>query len=192
MSVGTAGEKHSLRAAIRQRRRGMTADERADAAAAVTKNLVQLVGELGSRSLAAHLSLPSEPGTRPFIAWAHDQRIEILLPISGADGQLNWAPYDGGAQGQDAIGMPIPTSAPLGPAAVNRVDLMIIPAASVDRSGMRLGWGRGYFDRVLGSMLHRPPVYAVILDAEFVDTVPTERHDQPVTGVVTPSGIFHF
>jgi 5-formyltetrahydrofolate cyclo-ligase len=52
-----------------------------------------------------------------------------------------------------------------------------------------MGWGRGYFDKTLGSMEHRPPVYAVIFDSEFLDTVPGEVHDQRVDGVVTPSGI---
>ena len=54
---------------------------------------------------------------------------------------------------------------------------------------MRMGWGRGYFDKTLGSMETKPPVYAVIFDNEFVDEVPTEIHDQPVDGIVTPSGI---
>ena len=38
-------------------------------------------------------------------------------------------------------------------------------------------------------MERRPPVYAVIFDSEFLDTVPSEVHDQRVDGVVTPSGI---
>lgn len=51
---------------------------------------------------------------------------------------------------------------------------------------MRLGWGRGYFDRTLGSLTKRPPVYAVVYDHEVVDSVPKENHDQAVDGVVTP------
>ena len=64
-----------------------------------------------------------------------------------------------------------------------------MPAASVDRSGMRMGWGLGYFDKTLGSMERCPPAYAVIFDDEFVDEVPRERHDHGVDGVVMPSGI---
>jgi len=65
-------------------------------------------------------------------------------------------------------------------------------AAAVDRTGMRMGWGRGYFDKTLGSMENCPPVYAVIFDDELVDVVPRERHDMPVDGVVTPGGIVTF
>jgi 5-formyltetrahydrofolate cyclo-ligase len=75
----------------------------------------------------------------------------------------------------------------LGPVALSQVDLIFIPAASIAVDGMRLGWGRGYFDRTLGSMSKRPPVYAVVYDHEVVEDVPREKHDQGVDGIVTPT-----
>ncbi|CAN5456179.1 5-formyltetrahydrofolate cyclo-ligase [soil metagenome] len=185
-------EKRALRAELRERRRITTSKERAEADAAITQNLIDLTSDLGSKSIAAYLSLPEEPGTRDFIHWAHENDIRVLLPVSRADGLLDWATYDGAEEDTDVIGMPTPTSELLGPIAINSVDLIIVPAASVDRTGMRMGWGRGYFDKTLGSMENCPPVYAVIFDDELVDTVPRERHDQPVNGVVTPSGIVAF
>ncbi len=165
---------------------------RAADAAALTQNLVDLVSGLGARSLSAYLSTPDEPGTRDFLHWAAEQGIRVLIPVSRTDGLLDWAPYDGDAEDTDALGMPTPTTELLGPIAINEVDLILVPAAAVDRTGMRMGWGMGYFDKTLGSMEACPPVYAVIFDDELVDSVPRERHDMPVTGVVTPSGIVSF
>ena len=185
-------EKRALRAELRERRRITTSTERSEADAAITRNLIQLATNLGSRSISAYLSTPDEPGTRDFLAWACNSGIRVLLPISRTDGLLDWAPYDGAEEDEDDFGMPTPITELLSPNAIDEVDLIIVPAASVDRSGIRMGWGRGYFDKTLGSMQQRPPVYAVIFDHELVDAVPTERHDQPVTGVVTPSGIVAF
>lgn len=182
-------EKRALRAEIRERRRISTSTERETAAAAITQNLIDLTTDLGSRSIAAYLSTTDEPDTREFLDWACRQDIRVLLPISRTDGLLDWAPYDGKDEQIDAFGMPAPTSEVLGPIAINSVDLILVPAAAVDRSGMRMGWGMGYFDKTLGSMQNCPPVYAVIFDRELVDTVPSERHDQRVDGVVTESGI---
>jgi len=192
MSDEVANEKRALRAELRERRRIATVTERESADAALTQHLIDLASDLGSRSIAAYLSLPEEPGTRDFLAWAAEQGIRVLLPVSRADGLLDWAPYDGAGEQTDDFGMPSPTSGLLGPIAINEVDLIIVPAASVDRTGMRMGWGRGYFDKTLGSMENCPPVYAVIFDHELVDSVPSERHDQRVNGVVTPSGIVAF
>jgi 5-formyltetrahydrofolate cyclo-ligase len=192
MPGDVSSEKRALRAELRERRRITTTTERAHADAAITENLVRLATDLGSTSIAAYLSLPDEPGTRDFVAWAHARGIRVLLPVSRADGLLDWAPYDGADEDEDVLGMPTPTSELLGPIAINGVDLIVVPAACVDRSGMRMGWGLGYFDKTLGSMANCPPVYAVIFDHELLDTVPSERHDQRVDGVVTPSGIVAF
>jgi 5-formyltetrahydrofolate cyclo-ligase len=72
------------------------------------------------------------------------------------------------------------------------VDLLLIPAAAVDSSGMRMGWGRGYFDRALASLEEPPPVFAVVYDDELRESVPNESHDRPVDGVVTPRQTRHF
>ncbi len=113
----------------------------------------------------------------------------MLLPVTRADGLLDWAVAtdDDDEVTEGLFGLPEPTGEVLGPIAVNDVDLMIVPAAAVDRTGMRMGWGRGYFDKTIGSMEKCPPVYAVIYDSEVLDELPREVHDQPVNGVVTPS-----
>lgn len=189
-------QKRALRAELRERRRSMTTTERETSAAALTENLISLASAPGVTSIAAYLSTPNEPATRDFLAWAAQHSIRVLLPISRQDGLLDWAPFNASDavddEGRDAFGMPTPTSELLGPIAINDVDLIIVPAASVDQSGMRMGWGRGYFDKTLGSMERCPPVYAVIYDSEFVDSVPSEVHDQKVNGVVTPSGVVRF
>ena len=192
MTDDAVNEKRALRAELRERRRIRTSTERAAASTAITQHLIDLTSDLGSRSISAYLSVPGEPETRDFLAWACENDIRVLLPVSRSDGLLDWAPYDGEAEELDVIGMPAPTTEVLGPIAINSVDLIIVPAAAVDRTGMRMGWGRGYFDKTLGSMENCPPVYAVIFDDELLDSVPTERHDQPVNGVVTPSGIVAF
>ncbi len=189
MPADLSNEKRALRAEVRERRRIMPSTERDAATTALTANLQQLATDLGIRSVAGYLSRPDEPDLRPFVHWAHDRGIRVLLPVSREDGLLDWAPYDGGEEGLDPFGMPAPTSELLSPMAVSKVDLILAPAACVDWTGMRMGWGRGYFDKTLGSMEACPPVYAVIFDHELVDAVPSERHDRPVDGAVTPSGI---
>ncbi len=182
-------QKRALRAELRERRRARTSTQREHDRAAITAHLEELTDRLSARTVAAYLSLPDEPPTRDYVRWVHERGARVLLPVSREDGLLDWAPYDGEDEEEDAFGMPSPTTELLGPIAINDADLILVPAASVDRTGMRMGWGRGYFDKTLGSMEGCPPVYAVIFDDELVDSVPRERHDMPVDGVVTPSGI---
>jgi len=188
MSNDIEHAKRALRAELRERRQLLSEAQRADAAAAIAARLDALVDELGARSISCYLSTTAEPGTRDFVASAVRRGIRVLLPITRADGLLDWAVANDDDEVAEGLhGLPEPTGDVLGPIAVNDVDLMIIPAAAVDRTGMRMGWGRGYFDKTIGSMEKCPPVYAVIYDSEVLDSLPREVHDQPVTGVVTPT-----
>ena len=187
-----AHRKRALRAELRERRQNLPATERQSATAGITRNLVDLATDLSARSVAAYLSTSVEPDTRPFLNWAHAQGLRVLLPISREDGLLDWTTGDGETETEGLFGLPEAVGELLGPIAINDVDLILVPAAAVDATGMRMGWGRGYFDKTLGSMEKCPPVYAVLFDGELVDEVPRERHDQPVDGAVTPTRIVQF
>ena len=188
MSDAIADAKRALRAELRERRQLLSEQAREAAEAGIHAQLDALVAEHGARSISCFLSTPAEPGTRSFVADAVARGIRVLLPVTRADGLLDWAvatPEGDIAEGM--YGLPEPVGELLGPIAVNDVDLLVIPAAAVDESGMRLGWGRGFFDKTLGSMERCPPVYAVVYDSEVLDELPSDVHDQPVTGVVTPT-----
>lgn len=188
MPDAIADAKRALRADLRERRQQRSEASLAEAAAGVKAQLDALVADTGARSVSCFLSTPSEPGTHEFIRDAVARGIRVLLPITRADGLLDWAVADpDGDIAEGLFGTPEPIGEVLSPLAVNDVDLLIVPAAAVDRGGMRLGWGRGYFDKTIGSMEHCPPVYAVVFDSEILDDVPRDLHDQPVTGAVTPT-----
>lgn len=188
MSERVDHAKRALRAELRERRRLLSDAQRRTAAEGVAAQLDALVAAQRAASLSCYLSTLTEPGTREFVTGAVARGIRVLLPITREDGLLDWAVADEHDETAEGLfGLPEPTGELLGPIAVNDVDLMIIPAAAVDPRGTRLGWGRGYFDKTLGSMAERPPVYAVIYDSEFLDEVPYDIHDQAVDGIVTPT-----
>lgn len=185
-------QKRAIRAEFRERRRSMTALERERGSELLTAQLQSLIATIKPTSVSCYLPTQDEPDTRPFIRWAHDAGIRVLLPISRDDGLLDWVASDGSETEPGLFGIPEARGELLSPLAVNDVDLMLIPACAVDARGKRLGWGRGYFDKTLGSMGNRPPVFAVVHDFEIVDDVPRDLHDQPVDGVVTPERVVRF
>jgi 5-formyltetrahydrofolate cyclo-ligase len=191
MPSDVGNEKRALRAQLRERRRQMTSTERDASAHGLTSRLTELVANHDARRVACYLSTVDEPTTRPFLQWLHADGRQVLLPVSRDDGLLDWVVSDG-TETEGLFGLPEPVGELLGPIAINDVDLIIVPAAAVDQGGMRMGWGRGYFDKTLGSMEACPPVYAVVFDPEFVDELPREKHDMPVDGIVTPTLIHSF
>lgn len=185
-------QKRILRAELRERRQNRSNHERELATEGFTSRLQELVAWTNAESLSCYLSMPSEPNTRPFVNWAEAQGLRVLFPVTREDGLLDWTVGEEDTEQLGLHGTPEAVGELLGPMAINDVDLIVVPAAAVDASGMRLGWGRGYFDKTLGSMAKCPPVYAVVFDSEFVERVPHELHDQGVNGVVTPTRIVAF
>lgn len=192
MDSDTAHRKRALRAELRERRQNLTSVEREAATIGITENLQSLALDLSARSISCYLSSRNEPNTRPFLNWAAAEGIRVLFPISRDDGLLDWTVGEGDEEMEGIAGMPEAAGELLGPIAINDVDLILVPAAAVDRTGLRMGWGMGYYDKTLGSMENCPPVYAIVYDSEVVDDVPREVHDQPVNGAVTPTRIISF
>lgn len=185
-------QKRILRAELRERRQNLSSRERELTTEGLTSRLQELIGSTEAESISCYLSMPSEPNTRPFVNWAEARGIRVLFPVTREDGLLDWTVGEDEIETLGMHGTPEAAGELLGPMAINDVDLIIVPAAAIDSTGMRLGWGRGYFDKTLGSMEKCPPVYAVVFDSEFVEHVPREVHDQAVNGVVTPTRIIAF
>jgi 5-formyltetrahydrofolate cyclo-ligase len=185
--------KAALRAEIRERRRIMTALEREIAAEKLLANMKHLVDQHAAGRIACYLAGQDEPPTRAFVDWATGEGISVLVPSAREDGLMDWVVYETGNElTQDHLGIDIPENTTFGPIVLSQVDLIFVPAASVAADGVRLGWGRGYFDRALGALQNEAPTFAVVYDHEVVDDLPREVHDQPVKGAVTPERIMSF
>ena len=181
-------QKNALRARIRESRRERGTEGATEAALRFTEHLIALTLEHEAKTVAAYLSTPQEPDTRPYLAWAREHGVRVILPISRMDGLMDWAEFDE-SEMEGSFGVPEPAGEVLAPNAIEDADVIFLPASAADRSGMRMGWGRGFFDKLLGSMQSLPPAYALVYDEELLESVPSEPHDHAVLGVITPSGI---
>ncbi len=68
---------------------------------------------------------------------------------------------------------------------INQVDVVIIPGAGFDLSGNRIGYGGGYYDRLLSGLPGAIPIIAPAYEEQIIDAIPSEPHDVKVHTVVT-------
>jgi 5-formyltetrahydrofolate cyclo-ligase len=183
-SVGDA--KAALRTQILERRRARRVPERERAAAGLTRALLR--GLAGIRTFAAYVPEDDEPGHGRIPAAFTQLGARVLLPVVPTNGrELAWA-VDTGRLAPGRLGVLEPVGPRLGATAVGTADVVVVPALAVARNGIRLGRGGGYYDRALRHARPDAVLVALLFDDEFVDELPTEPHDRPVTAVVTPSG----
>lgn len=69
-------------------------------------------------------------------------------------------------------------------------DLILLPGVAFDRHGMRLGYGKGCYDRFLGaSAPDLPPTAALAWSFQIVESVPADIHDRPADWIITEKNI---
>ena len=141
-------------------------------------------------TVAAYVSIGTEPGTSWLLAGLRHAGTRVLLPVLLPDGDLDWATYTGEASLAPARrGLLEPSTPRLGVDAVTTADVVLVPALAVSSSGMRIGRGGGSYDRALTRVPVGTFTCALLYDAELGVEVPAEPHDRAVTAAATPSGI---
>lgn len=71
------------------------------------------------------------------------------------------------------------------------VDFILLPGVAFTRDGARLGYGGGFYDRLLAHMPNRPALVAGAFGLQVVDEIPQEPTDRRVEWVVTESETIH-
>ncbi|HEY9374978.1 MAG TPA: 5-formyltetrahydrofolate cyclo-ligase [Streptomyces sp.] len=177
--------------------RALLTREDVDAAAdALARRALELAELAEARTVAAYVSIGTEPGTRALLDALRDRGVRVLLPVLLPDNDLDWALYEGAERLERArLGLLEPAGERLGPDAVRTADTVLLPGLAVDARGMRLGRGGGSYDRVLARLARagaHPALVVLLYANEVVARVPEEPHDHPVQAVVTPQGVRRF
>ncbi|MFN2320929.1 MAG: 5-formyltetrahydrofolate cyclo-ligase [Dermatophilaceae bacterium] len=176
--------KRGRRRALRARRRDIAAARNlaADGARLAHLALVEVERNRGEGpvTITAYEPLPLEPDVRALMRAAYERGMRVLVPVTLADLDLDWAQWS-----PDGLG------APLGKDAVAEVSVAFIPGLSVDVGGTRLGQGGGCYDKALPRFAPTAPVVCVLHPEEDLaePRLPHEPHDRPVDGVLTADGL---
>lgn len=184
-------ELRSRKAAMRRRvcggRARMSDPDRVAAGQALRDAVLSLPQTQMAGTIAAYMSVGTEPRTRSLVYALWKRGAYILLPQLLADYDLDWASYEGpDSLAAGPRGLLQPTEAPRGVNAITSADLIVVPALAVDPAGQRLGRGGGSYDRALARVGPAIPTVALIYDDELVEEVPAGSHDQPVNMVARP------
>ncbi|MFD7701444.1 5-formyltetrahydrofolate cyclo-ligase [Streptomyces caelestis] len=193
-------DKRTWRRDLLTVRNGLTADDVRESEAALARQALGLPELAHARTVAAYVSVGSEPGTLALLDALRARGARVLLPALLPDNDLDWGAYEGeGSLARVRHGARTallePAGPRLGPDAVTEADVVLLPGLAVDAHGMRLGRGGGSYDRVLARLDRagaRPALVVLLYDAEVVARVPAEPHDRPVHAAVTPSGVRRF
>lgn len=189
VSMRTA--KQDLRAAALARRDALPRGQRMAAAASLAL-LADQVAVRPGEVVAGFMPIRSEIDPRPLMLRLGERGARLALPVIGApDAPLAfriWTPSAPLVAGP--LGILQPTEA------APRVEphIVLVPLAAFDRSGHRIGYGGGYYDRTLRDLRARRRVRAlgVAFAMQEIETVSASHHDALLDAVLTEAGPIDF
>ncbi len=163
--------KKQLRKELISQRRAMDKDHKTLCDNDIWEQVKPLLDKVSA--VFTYASTEIEVDTRQLINYCLEKGIPVALPVSG-DTELSFY-YIGSTNelisGRFGIDEP-PTD---NPAYFNENTLCIVPALCADGSGLRLGYGRGYYDRFLSTFIGKS---VILCYSSFKREVPTEEHDK--------------
>jgi 5-formyltetrahydrofolate cyclo-ligase len=183
--------KADLRISALARRDALSSEQRAAAAEAIAARGLPIEIKPGT-VVAGYSAIRSEFDPAPLMRKLAAQGMLLALPVISARGQSlrfrAWFPHDKLQQGPLGILEPSPAAAEVIPG------IVLVPLAAFDRSGHRIGYGAGHYDRTL-AQLHKSKGFAAIglaFAAQQVKTVPALQHDVALDYVLTEIQAFDF
>ncbi|MBD0322446.1 MAG: 5-formyltetrahydrofolate cyclo-ligase [Aldersonia sp.] len=160
-----------------------TTAQTADAALARHATALPVAGA----TVCAYVPTRREPGSTTLLDALVSAGARVLLPIARDPGPMRWGEFHGAEQLISApFGLREPTGEALPPEEIAVASWILVPALAVDRHGVRLGRGAGFYDRTLGLATAQAHLVAVVYDAELVAELPDEPHDRHVGWALTP------
>lgn len=188
-----AARKIALRDQVLTARRRRPLVEVGEAARAIADVVLASEEVRRAATVAAYVSLGTEPGTTDLLDRLVEAGKRVILPVLLPDNDLDWAVYHGPTSLAPARrGLLEPVGTSLGVEAIATADVVLVPGVAVSRGGIRLGRGGGSYDRALGRVPVGTPTCVLLYDEEVLPDVPAEPHDRPVTAAATPGALIRF
>lgn len=186
----SAGSKAERRAALLAARRAVPDAVHKAEALRLCEHLDTVLGP--DDMVCAYLPVGTEPGSPALVDRCLQRCTRVLLPITrtGADGApdaLWWGEYRPGQLREARFGLLEPAEPGLPPSVIGQATVILVPALAVDRTGVRLGRGGGFYDRSLPLRAPGARLIAVVRDDELVAELPGEPHDVRMTHALTPA-----
>jgi len=183
--------KDQLRQQALARRRAMPEQMRQNAAARIVQGLLDYLAEHDSRlsdsPLLIYRSLSDEVDTTQlFEACAGLAGRDVYAPVTHHAGHMHWQRIDAQTRWQrGSFGIMEPVDGePWSPA--DKPAVLACPLVGFDRSGNRLGLGKGCFDRWLGEAKnHILLSVGLAFACQECPPIPAENHDIPLDIIIT-------
>ena len=142
-----------------------------------------------AKIIASYMSYGDEPDTQQLNQALITAGKTLLLPRINGEG-IDWVQWNGDADNLQKVKKILEPSGPVF-TTLEKIEIVVVPALRIDRSGYRLGQGGGYYDRALPH-LSAWSIGLIHPDEISSEDLPREPWDHPLHAAATPDLVLRF
>lgn len=147
-----------------------------------------------ARTVMLYVDMRSEVQTRPFLPVVMAAGKRVVVPYCQDDDLVLFHLEDLGQLALGCFGVLEPKVELRGVAShrvePQELDLVMVPGVAFDRRGGRLGYGKGYYDRLLRRLRHDALAVGVAFECQIVPEIPMQQHDVFMDKVLTETALY--
>lgn len=141
-----------------------------------------------ARTILAYFSFRQEPDLSYLFTKEEEKKWGFPRCLDKSLAWHFWSPQDPLVKGKYGIKEPHPSLPIVEP---EEVDLILVPGVACDKGGYRLGYGGGFYDRILSEVeWNFKPTIGIVFDFAYVPQLPIETWDCRLNAVCTEEGFF--
>ena len=179
-------DKAELRRSLLKKRQSMSVEEWREKSDRICSHLEASSLFAGAKTVLAYFSFRQEPDLSPLFT---DCRRRWGFPrcVGKSLSWHLWKPQEPLLKGDYGIFEPHADAPSI---EAGEVDLILVPAVACDRRGYRLGYGGGYYDRLLSSpeWADKPSI-GIVFEEAYLPHLLIDTWDKPLSGVCTEFGL---
>lgn len=179
--------KDEIREDMRAKRRALSKDEVKIKSDEIRQRLLGIERVKQAKTVCTFISAFKEPDTVEIIKELWEQDKKIVVPITDIESGTLLLSYINSMEDMKKGAYGILEPKTVRKADENNIDVILVPGLAFDRNGGRMGFGKGYYDRLLESS--KAVKIGLCYDFQILEKIPTESHDVPMNFVITEKEI---
>ena len=180
-------DKNTLRQQIKQQRKALTHEEIACKSEKITAFITASDIYKNADCVCVYMAAFNEPRTIPFIHTALADGKRVCIPLSDTDSCTLTLSYISSTDDLTAGAYGILEPVRIDVASPGDIDLILVPGIVFDENGSRIGFGKGFYDRLLADT--RAKKAGICYDFQVCSGIAADAHDIPMDVLITENGI---
>jgi len=160
----------------------------------IRRKTIEYLDSFSPKIVHSYISFGSEVSTHGIIQDLFDRKIKVVVPLTRGEKNNEYMIHSQIEDLEDLRpgNFNVPEPSVIKESSLDQLDAIIIPVVAFDGSGMRLGYGKGFYDKFLSRLDPKIARIGLAFSIQEMDKIPMLPHDELMNSLINEKSHFFF